>query len=293
MDLLYLVFMVQRHTAESSLLSKPRQVTCSLGQGYIRCTWIDPGMHPAGRRYCVMGDYVIVYLVRGSALVSQGEDQPFTFSAGDLFFRPPGIPHDVVRPQPHLWLSFAVGLSCDVYESLKAMHVLPEQLSIVHAGCREAHVNQCKQLTRQIQQGQHQPPRTLLYHFLDWLETISSKSDRSDAQSCIPSAIRQAVGLLTESYNQTLDLQQLASNLGMGYEHFRKLFARHMGKSPMAYRITHRIQQAQHRLLETDITISDLADELGYTDVYTFSRQFKQVTGISPTAYRHQEAGVV
>jgi AraC-like DNA-binding protein len=287
MFLLYLVFMVPKQTTLQPSRKLARQVTCSMGQGYVRCTWIDPGMHPAGSRYCVMGDYVIVYLVRGSAIVTHDQQQ-FEFNPGDLFFRPPGIPHYVVRPQPHQWLSFAVALSCDVYESLKQFHVLPDELTIVHAGIGDAYLNPCKQLARQIQLGQHQQPRTLLYQILGWLEAVSGLSDMSEAQPGIPAKIRQAAGRLTQAYDQPIDLQYLAEHLGMGYEHFRKVFTRYMGKSPMAYRITHRIHHAQNRLLETEVSISELAEQLGYADVYTFSRQFKQITGQSPTAYRNQ-----
>lgn len=283
--MLYLVLMSAIRQSKSST-GKP--VTCALGQGYVRCNWIDPGMHPAGRRYCVMGDYVIVYLVRGSALVTDEQNQSFEFTPGDLFFRPPGVPHFVLRPKPHLWLSFALALSTDIYESLKPLQLLPDTLKRIQVGKGDAFIKQCQRLTDVVKHGQRHTPQTLMHHIMAWLDGMTLPAVMDQHEPDVPVKIRHAASMLTESYEHTVDLSHIAQHIGMGYEHFRKAFAHHMGKSPMAYRIAHRIRHAQSRLLETDITIGDLAMQLGYADVYTFSRQFKQVTGSSPSQYRNQ-----
>jgi AraC-like DNA-binding protein len=46
------------------------------------------------------------------------------------------------------------------------------------------------------------------------------------------------------------------------------------------------LRHPRQLLIETDLTISQIADALGYRDVYFFSRQYKQVFGIPPTAVR-------
>ena len=46
------------------------------------------------------------------------------------------------------------------------------------------------------------------------------------------------------------------------------------------------------RLLETNSNISEIALQLGYRDVFLFSRQFKAVHGLSPKAYRHQHGAI-
>jgi AraC-like DNA-binding protein len=263
-------------------------VTCALGQGAVRCSWINPHMHPAGHRYCVMQEYIIVYLIRGKAIVNDMQRPTFEFVEGDLFFRPPFIPHYVTRPQPQNWLSFALALSPDLYEALKPMQVLPDSLKIVHVGRGDAFVQHCHTLSDHIRQGQSLSSQTLLYHIMQWFENMNQPQSKHDADSEIPAKLRQAASMLTEQFETSINLKNIASEIGMGYEHFRKAFTHHMGRSPMAYRITHRIGLAQSRLLETDVSIGELAMQLGYADVYTFSRQFKQVTGFSPSAYRNQ-----
>ena len=100
--------------------------------------------------------------------------------------------------------------------------------------------------------------------------------------------LQHAVHLLTDLRSQLTTLPDIAKQVGMTYENFRKQFAREFGKSPQQYRIEHRVGQAKHLLLETDISIESLAQELGYNDVFCFSRQFKTVCGMAPTRFRNQ-----
>jgi AraC family transcriptional regulator of arabinose operon len=54
----------------------------------------------------------------------------------------------------------------------------------------------------------------------------------------------------------------------------------------MRFAIRQRVQRAQQLLRGSSMQISEIADALGYVDVYFFSRQFKQATGVSPSTYR-------
>jgi AraC-like DNA-binding protein len=47
-----------------------------------------------------------------------------------------------------------------------------------------------------------------------------------------------------------------------------------------------RLNRARQLLLESTLSVSQIADELGYEDVFFFSRQFKERTGRTPTEYR-------
>ena len=46
-----------------------------------------------------------------------------------------------------------------------------------------------------------------------------------------------------------------------------------------------RVRQAQRMLMESDASMSEIAERVGYRDVHFFSRQFKQVTGLSPLRF--------
>ncbi|MNP64606.1 HTH-type transcriptional activator Btr [compost metagenome] len=53
-----------------------------------------------------------------------------------------------------------------------------------------------------------------------------------------------------------------------------------------SYVIRARIERAQHLLLYAGMNVTEVADALGYRDIFFFSRQFKQHTGKSPSEIR-------
>ena len=75
----------------------------------------------------------------------------------------------------------------------------------------------------------------------------------------------------------------------MSYERFRKVFRARMGVSPAAYRIRRRIDRARE-LLVGGVSVSRVADELGYANPFIFSAQFKRLVGASPRAFQRRQA---
>ena len=78
----------------------------------------------------------------------------------------------------------------------------------------------------------------------------------------------------------------LARRAGYGVYHFSRVFQRIHGQRPRDFIIDARLSRARHLLAETSLSISQIAEALGFQNVFFFSRQFRQKTGVAPTAYR-------
>lgn len=72
--------------------------------------------------------------------------------------------------------------------------------------------------------------------------------------------------------------------------YFTRLFTRTFNRSPRRFLLEERMRLAGVRLLESSASVSQIARDLGYADVFAFSRQFKAVQGQSPTAFRAAHA---
>ena len=83
----------------------------------------------------------------------------------------------------------------------------------------------------------------------------------------------------------------LAEELGTSPATFRRRFKQATGSSPHEYLLHCRAAEARRLLGEGDLSIKEIADRLGYRDVYFFSRQFRQLTGVPPGAYRRSRQG--
>ena len=90
---------------------------------------------------------------------------------------------------------------------------------------------------------------------------------------------------ISENYNRHLTNDTLAQVAGMSTAYFRKLFTELMGTSPMVYTKQLRIEQAKQMLKSDYGTLSEVAQSLGYSNLYDFSRDFKKHTGVTPSKY--------
>ncbi|MES2659628.1 MAG: AraC family transcriptional regulator [Verrucomicrobiota bacterium] len=83
-------------------------------------------------------------------------------------------------------------------------------------------------------------------------------------------------------------LQEIATNLGMGYETFRKAFRTVMGESPARYRKRRRLAQAAVMMKRLDLSLEMIADALDFCDGFHLSKAFKAEYGYSPAQLRRQ-----
>lgn len=83
-----------------------------------------------------------------------------------------------------------------------------------------------------------------------------------------------------------LTIMEMANEARMSISKLSRKFQLISGETPMDYAIKHRILKSQKYLHGSCLQIQEIADALGYSDIYFFSRQFKQITGVSPSEYR-------
>ncbi|GFE58607.1 AraC family transcriptional regulator [Geobacter sp. AOG1] len=102
----------------------------------------------------------------------------------------------------------------------------------------------------------------------------------------LPSAISRAVMHIHDNFNGTLYLDDLARAAHLSKFHFCRNFKHYIGVSPMRFVNMVKIRKAEALLLQADVTISTVAYNLGFNDQSEFTRQFKSIIGVSPSAYR-------
>lgn len=84
-------------------------------------------------------------------------------------------------------------------------------------------------------------------------------------------------------------VNELAREAGLAVDHYTRCFARLNGLTPREWRIQTRLDRAQSLLVETRMGVSQVADLLGYSDVFHFSKQFKTRLGCSPLHFRRTQ----
>lgn len=92
--------------------------------------------------------------------------------------------------------------------------------------------------------------------------------------------------ILENCYNSDLNIAKISEKYEISEVHFRRLFKKMYGLSPIKFVQNIRINKAKQLLLDENVSISNIALECGYDDAFYFSRIFKKVTGVTPSEYR-------
>lgn len=98
--------------------------------------------------------------------------------------------------------------------------------------------------------------------------------------------IERVGALLRENPGARYTVAELAVIAGLSPKYFSRCFRELFAASPIAYHVGRRMFTAAEMLDHTDMPVKEIAFELGYPDVSSFSKQFKQHLGLSPSAYR-------
>jgi AraC-like DNA-binding protein len=102
----------------------------------------------------------------------------------------------------------------------------------------------------------------------------------------LAAAIAQVAAWAADGADAEPDYGALADRLGTSPSTLRRRFVETTGTSPHGYLLQCRAARARELLGSTDLPVKAIADRLGYRDVYFFSRQFRQLVGVPPAAYR-------
>ncbi len=100
-------------------------------------------------------------------------------------------------------------------------------------------------------------------------------------------AVNRIINYLNENYDQKISLEQIAHNMFLSPVYISKIFKEETGESPINYLIKIRLEKAKDILLNRNSgSIKSIANQVGYDDVYHFSKLFKKYYGISPLYYK-------
>ena len=104
-------------------------------------------------------------------------------------------------------------------------------------------------------------------------------------------AVETALWIDAHSHQQ-VDLEQAAGQAGISPFHFLRLFSSVLGVTPHQYLVRSRLRHAARLLADNDISITDVAYDVGFGDLSNFVRTFHRAAGVSPRRFREGSRGM-
>lgn len=183
----------------------------------------------------------------------------------------------------HEWVNFSGGC-CAVYHDMinaDGLRILPlngnETIpELLHA---------IGEWTTRHDALSHVHTATEVIRLLDALCALAVEQQRmrlADQQQNILRSVRY----MEEHYQEPLTLETLAQTAYLSRYYYLSTFNQYMGATPHAYLTALRISHARRLLLTTSRSIEDISWRTGFRGSKNLIRQFKQSTGMTPSAYR-------
>lgn len=100
-----------------------------------------------------------------------------------------------------------------------------------------------------------------------------------------PRSLQRVTDFMGANLHDAVDLQMLATVASVSRFHFARLFRQSTGRGASAYLDSARMRRAQALIRQGRLPLAQIAWLVGYADQSYFTRRFRRVTGVTPTAY--------
>ena len=94
------------------------------------------------------------------------------------------------------------------------------------------------------------------------------------------------IAYINDHYNQDLSLDMVAEHVGLNPAYFSTLFKKETGVNFSTYLLNHKIDNAKLLLANSNLSLINIAIEVGFDNQSYFSNVFKKATGMTPKQYR-------
>ncbi len=102
----------------------------------------------------------------------------------------------------------------------------------------------------------------------------------------VPPWLVKSVEFLRDNLSTQFSMEEIGTTIGIHPAHLSRVFRKHMGCTVGEYLRQLRIDRASHLMLNTNLSLSELALDSGFADQSHFSRSFKESIGMTPNEFR-------
>ncbi|MBU2906698.1 AraC family transcriptional regulator [Arenibacter algicola] len=240
----------------------------------------------------ILNDYYIVYISRGKGIYKSGLTEPTKVVAGNCFFLFPGVRHGY-KPDPKLgWEEFWVGFNGIQIQHLMNEGIFNTSKPIIDLGYDTEILTLFNKLIETVGASLAGYPQQISGITMQILGLINTKA-KYNIQTNNPDEklIAKAKYIMQESFENNINMEVLSEELPLGYSSFRKKFKQITGLSPNQYLINLRLERAKYLLVMTNLNVSEISHQIGFDNIFYFSKLFKKKYDISPKNYRLMHIG--
>lgn len=285
---------------------------CSINP-YIRLAWYDTMAPHTVIAERVIYDYEIVLIKSGIARITV-ENESYEAKCGDIFFFKPGQRHSflvysdkLVQPHIHFDFSYKSGFSSAIPISFKNFNAMtPHERDMIQPDITESFFSPfpsyirlgnpllIEQMIFDVINAYNMPgifPEIRLkgLFFMLLVQLLCEIGWLHRNQNMQKNEWIKELKLYLEHHmDRSVSLKELSQLYHVDKSYISRIFSATYGISPIRYHLLTRIEKAKDMIIYTNLSLTSISEQTGFNTLQDFSRTFRRVEGVPPSALRRQ-----
>lgn len=227
------------------------------------------------------------------------EDREYRYSDNMYTFIPKNVPHTTISDPGNIcsWEFLFIDLEGFIRDEFRSEYLSGEDTLRITSkrGTLKSMKNHpvMGNLIKNILRECHEPDvysqesiKGYLYSLIIEVLRLDEERESAKRTNRINRYIKDAVDYISQHYKEDIKIRQLAESCGLSESHFRRIFIESVGMKPVEYLNLVRIERACALIRKGEHSMEEICYEVGYQTPSTFNRNFKIVTGISPSGFK-------
>ncbi|GGD04133.1 AraC family transcriptional regulator [Hyunsoonleella pacifica] len=235
----------------------------------------------------VLNEFHIVLITKGEGVFESNSTGKLKVTDGDVFLLFPEVWHRYRPNKTSGWTERWVGFSGEIANQFLTNGFFNADAPIISKCNKPSVLNYFNTLFKLFDEesyGYQRLASGVCLQLMAELHNIKSAGSNIDQ---LNSMVSLAKSVMYKNINNTINLKEIATHLGVSYSKFRIDFKKQTGIAPLQYYLLLKIEKSKELLLNTNKSQKEIAFELGFeSDVY-FNRLFKRKTGLAPGKFRN------
>ncbi len=231
-------------------------------------------------------EFKLIYIIKGTGFIHFENHEEIEISQGKILIIMPHQKYEYYHIYETEWKEYFIRFEADTIYLELIKTIFEKQNQIVTVGFNEE-ILRLFHRTRDVIRNELTSSQVYLSGMLLCLVgIINAELKNSAAEKKEIQAIDKAKLIMNENVMNKISLHEISLELNIGYSTFRKNFKKYVGLSPAKYFNELRLNKAKQLLIESTLSIKEIAYMLNFSTIEHFATTFKKNNGYTPKDFR-------
>jgi AraC family transcriptional regulator, arabinose operon regulatory protein len=257
----------------------------------LHITWAGhrecPPNHSVGPR--VLDDYSFILVVNGEGSFIKNRTQ-LKVNKGDMIILSPGVRHYYFTDPDDPWEIYWVAFNGEIVKSIFQVLSFDPEVPVLRNCYSHSLRTMFESIVLEMKKNIVMPLKINGYLYLMFSllrgNDVANNVRLPDLKIEKNEKISKVITFIELNYYNDISVDLISEHVSVSRSHLTRIFKKSTGYSLKQYIIKFRIDKAKSLLLDTDLSMIEIAHSVGIEDAYYFSRLFKEQEGVAPTQFK-------